>query len=69
MLVKRLSAIIGKNIWGSLGWDGTQDAHWELGRKGGGDFKIGPWDWDWDYENRHWADTGVDPIFDPENPF
>ena len=31
MLVKRLSAIIEKNIGGSLGWDGTQDAHWELG--------------------------------------
>ena len=36
MPVKRLSTIIGKNIGGSLGWDGTQDAHWELGRKLGG---------------------------------
>ena len=38
MLVKRLSAkkFIGKNSGGSLGWDGTQDAHWELGRKLGG---------------------------------
>ena len=56
MLVKPLSAIIRKNIGGSLEWDGTPDAHWEMGRKlGGGDFKIGRWDWD--YENRHWADT------------
>ena len=63
MLVKRLSAIIGKNIEGSLGWDGTRDAHWEFGRKlgGGGDFKIGCWNWD--YENRHWADT--DSHFSP----
>ena len=36
MPVKRLATIIGKNIGGSLGWDGTQDAHWELGRKLGG---------------------------------
>ena len=36
MLVKCLSAIIGKNIGGSLGWDRTKDAHWELGRKLGG---------------------------------
>ena len=28
---------------------------------GGGDFKIGRWDWD--YENRHWADTGMDVGF------
>ena len=38
MLVKRLSAIVGKNIGGSLEWDGTQDARWELGRKLGGKF-------------------------------
>ena len=61
MLVKRLSAIIGKNIGGSLGWDGTPDAHWELGRKLGENFKIGRWDWD--YENRHWADTASNTEF------
>ena len=50
MLVKRLSAIIEKNIGDSLGRDGTQDAHWELGRKlgggGGGNLKNGGWGWD-----------------------
>ena len=29
MLVKRLSAIIWINIGGSLGWNGTQEGHWD----------------------------------------